>query len=92
MSDQCTHLDTIEFTDGASPGGNDVCPQCVAMGSTWVHLRRCTQCGQVGCCDNSPNQHATKHNEATGHPIIRSIQPGEDWYWCYPDELMFELG
>jgi CPA2 family monovalent cation:H+ antiporter-2 len=85
----CTHLDTIEFTD--VPEGDLVCPQCVEMGSHWLHLRRCTQCGQVGCCDSSPNTHATKHHEATGHPIIRSIQPGESWFWCYEDELTFAL-
>jgi uncharacterized UBP type Zn finger protein len=57
-----------------------------------VHLRRCTQCGHVGCCDNSPNRHATAHFNETAHPIIRSVEPGEEWLWCYVDELAFTLG
>ena len=57
----------------------------------WVHLRRCTACGHVGCCDNSPGQHATGHFGTTTHPIIQSYEPGEDWYWCYVDEIAFEL-
>ena len=71
------------------PMAATVCPTCVAMGSTWVNLRQCLACGQVGCCDSSPNTHATKHHETTGHPIIRSIMPGQDWMWCYLDELTF---
>ena len=89
MSDVCTHLETIEFT--GLPDGALVCPECVAMGSRWLHLRRCTQCGQVGCCDDSPNRHATAHFRATEHPIIRSVEPGEHWLWCYVDEVAFEL-
>jgi hypothetical protein len=61
------------------------------MGARWVHLRRCVECGHIGCCDSSPNKHATAHNAATGHPIIRSFEPGEEWFWCYPDQLMFQL-
>jgi uncharacterized UBP type Zn finger protein len=61
------------------------------MGSQWVHLRRCAECGAVGCCDSSPNRHATQHHEATGHPIVRSLEPGEDWYWCYEDEVAFRV-
>ena len=57
----------------------------------WVHLRMCQSCGHIGCCDNSPGRHATAHHAATGHPIIRSAEPGEDWSWCYVDELMFRL-
>jgi uncharacterized UBP type Zn finger protein len=89
VSDGCTHLDTIEHVEGRD--GVEGCPECMAMGSRWVHLRRCAQCGQVGCCDSSPNKHATKHHEASGHPIVRSLEPGESWFWCYPDELLFEL-
>ena len=63
-----------------------VCPECVALGDTWVHLRICMVCGHVGCCDNSKNKHATAHFRATRHPIIKSIEPGEDWAWCYLDE------
>jgi uncharacterized UBP type Zn finger protein len=64
-----------------------VCEECVATGSTWVHLRLCLQCGHVGCCDSSPNQHATAHHHATEHPAIRSFEPGETWGWCYVDEV-----
>lgn len=82
----CTHLDESP-TDAAVPAER-VCPQCVAMGGRWVHLRMCLACGQVGCCDNSPNTHATAHNRETGHPVIRSIEPGESWRWCYVDSEM----
>jgi uncharacterized UBP type Zn finger protein len=89
VAETCTHLETIHHTEGRE--GVEGCPQCIAMGSTWVHLRRCTECGQVGCCDDSPNRHATKHYEASGHPIVRSIEPREEWLWCYVDELAFTL-
>lgn len=64
-----------------------MCEKCVAMGDGWVHLRACMTCGEVGCCDSSKNQHARKHWESVGHPIMKSIQPGEDWMWCFVDEL-----
>ena len=67
------------------------CPQCIASGDSWVHLRMCQVCGQVRCCDNSPNRHATAHHAETGHPIIRSVEPGEEWSWCDEDELTFRL-
>ena len=67
------------------------CEECLKMGGWWVHLRMCQQCGHIGCCDNSPNRHATAHFRATEHPIIRSVEPGEEWSWCYVDELMFRL-
>jgi hypothetical protein len=85
MAIDCSHLDTST----AVPDGGTVCPTCVAMGSTGVNLRQCLACGQVGCCNSSPNTHATKHHQATGHPLIRSIMPGQDWTWCYLDELTF---
>ncbi len=81
----CTHLDQINSDVVPSANG---CEECLKMGSPWVHLRLCLTCGHVGCCDSSPNRHATKHFHATGHPIVRSFQPGEDWAWCYVDELM----
>ncbi|MGB2711760.1 MAG: UBP-type zinc finger domain-containing protein [Conexibacter sp.] len=86
---QCSHLDQIHVAEpeGAVPG----CPACLAAGDRWVHLRMCQICGQVGCCDSSPNQHATAHHRATGHPVVRSIEPGEDWSWCYEDQLMFRV-
>jgi uncharacterized UBP type Zn finger protein len=80
----CTHLDQIKFKTFA---GKHVCPECVAMGSGWVHLRMCLVCGHVGCCDSSPNKHATRHFHTSKHPLIRSIEPGEHWVWCYVDEL-----
>ncbi|MFJ8580655.1 UBP-type zinc finger domain-containing protein [Micromonospora sp. NPDC093277] len=80
----CPHL--AEAGD-AEPLATTECPGCVAAGSTdWVHLRSCLSCGQVGCCDSSPNQHATRHFEETGHPVMRSVQPGESWRWCFVDE------
>ena len=63
-----------------------VCEECVRMGDSWVHLRICLTCGHVGCYDSSKNKHATKHFHATGHPIMQSFEPGEDWYWCYVDD------
>jgi uncharacterized UBP type Zn finger protein len=86
----CTHLDQVELLD--PPAEIPGCPRCLAIGSSWVHLRMCQTCGQIGCCDNSPNRHATAHHAESGHPIIRSIEPAEDWSWCYEDELMFRLG
>jgi uncharacterized UBP type Zn finger protein len=59
------------------------CEECLAMGDQWVHLRLCVHCGHVGCCDSSKNRHATRHHAATGHAMIRSLEPGEDWAWCY---------
>ncbi|RLT39319.1 MAG: zinc-ribbon domain-containing protein [Chloroflexi bacterium] len=80
----CTHLDQM----GDFPADGKVCPQCVEMGSHWVNLRQCLICGQVGCCDSSPNTHATKHFQETGHPLMRSLQPGDSWLWCYVDEVL----
>jgi uncharacterized UBP type Zn finger protein len=84
----CSHLDEIHLDVAPSGSG---CKECLEIGDIWVHLRRCMTCGHVGCCDSSKNKHATKHYRATDHPIIRSFQPGESWFWCYPDQLMFEL-
>ena len=85
----CTHLDQVVVTEpeGAVAG----CEECLATGGWWVHLRLCLACGHVGCCDNSPGRHATGHFEATGHPVMRSVEPGERWSWCYVDELVFRL-
>ena len=85
MSDECRHLDQIVL--GAEPSG-DGCKECMETGGRWLHLRRCTVCGHIGCCDSSPNKHATKHFHATGHPLVRSIEPGEAWIWCYADQVM----
>lgn len=67
-----------------------ICPECVAQGDKWVHLRVCQTCGHVGCCDNSKNKHATRHFHATTHPVITSAEPGERWAWCYVDKAMAE--
>jgi hypothetical protein len=85
----CSHLDTVEYLE--APAEIPGCEDCLREGTRWVHLRMCQACGHIGCCDNSPRRHATAHNAATGHPIIRSVEPGEDWSWCYEDELMFRL-
>jgi len=81
---QCTHTDQIRPVEPVS----DVCDECVKMGDTWVHLRWCRTCGHVGCCDSSKNKHATKHFHTSGHPIIQSLEPGEDWNWCYMDQIV----
>jgi uncharacterized UBP type Zn finger protein len=86
---RCTHLDQVEILE--VPETVAGCEECLAQGMQWVHLRMCQTCGHIGCCDNSPGRHATGHNGATGHPIIRSAEPNEDWSFCYEDDLMFIL-
>jgi monovalent cation:H+ antiporter-2, CPA2 family len=78
---ECTHLSAV----GDVRPGALVCPSCEERGDRWVHLRMCLTCGAVGCCDSSRERHARAHFEATGHPLMRSIEPGEEWAWCYPD-------
>lgn len=85
----CTHLDTINVTQ--LPYSVDGCEDCLAMDGVWLHLRICLGCGRVGCCDDSPNRHASAHARATGHPLIRSLEPGEDWSWCYVDEVALSI-
>ena len=80
----CTHRDQIKSVEPNTKG----CEECLKMGDPWVHLRMCLTCGHVGCCDSSINKHATKHFHGTRHPIMRSIEPGESWMWCYVDEVM----
>ena len=85
----CTHLNHIRLTQlPATVGG---CADCLATGGQWLHLRICLECGHVGCCDDSRNRHATAHARESGHPIIRSLEPGEDWCWCYVDELALRV-
>jgi uncharacterized UBP type Zn finger protein len=86
MQETCSHLGQIQ---SVSPN-TDGCQECLKMGDSWVHLRLCKTCGHVGCCDSSKNKHATKHFRKTKHPIVRSLEPGEDWGWCYIDEVMIE--
>ena len=83
----CEHVDQI--TDAAPSA--DGCEDCLATGGRWVHLRRCATCGHIGCCDSSPNRHATAHVTSSSHPIVQSYEPGEEWLWCYVDEVAFEL-
>jgi hypothetical protein len=83
----CSHLDRIEVTQ--LPPSIDGCAECLAIGSRWVHLRMCMSCGKIGCCDASPNRHARSHARESGHPIVRSAEPGENWSWCFVDELDF---
>jgi hypothetical protein len=85
----CSHLDQIEMT--ALPRDIEGCEECLKIGSGWVHLRMCMTCAKIGCCDSSPNKHATAHAGESGHPIIRSAEPGEDWSWCYVDNVAFTL-
>jgi uncharacterized UBP type Zn finger protein len=80
----CAHLDTIRDVAPSAPG----CEDCLRIGTRWVHLRLCLACGHVGCCDSSPERHATKHFHATGHPVIQSYEQGESWRWCYVDEVV----
>jgi hypothetical protein len=88
MVDACKHLDDVDEVVPSSDG----CEDCLRIHGSWVHLRLCMTCGHVGCCDSSPNHHATAHfHEHPDHPIIRSFEPGEDWWWCYADNLFFEV-
>jgi hypothetical protein len=86
MAEGCEHLSQMKHVKPSADG----CEDCLKIGGTWMHLRLCKVCGHVGCCDNSPNRHATKHYHGTDHPIIRSFEPGEDWGYCYPDDLFYE--
>ncbi len=83
----CTHLDQIAVTTLPAPIAG--CEECLKLGSGWVHLRMCMSCGKIGCCDSSPNRHASRHARDVGHPIARSAEPGEDWSWCFVDEVAF---
>jgi hypothetical protein len=86
VADTCTHLDHIR---PVSPSGTG-CVECLQLGWQWMHLRRCTECGHIGCCDNSRGKHATAHAHETPHPIVQSFEPGEEWYYCYVDDIAFE--
>jgi uncharacterized UBP type Zn finger protein len=86
----CTHADAVDLDVAPDPrpgdGGRRACGDCLRGGTRWVHLRLCTSCGHVGCCDSSPGRHATAHYRGTGHPVVQSFEPGEQWLWCYADE------
>ena len=87
MTSSCTHLDQVADVQPSSEG----CEDCLRMGGHWVHLRMCMVCGHVGCCDNSPNRHATAHFHAVGHPVIQSYEPLEDWWYCYVELVTFTV-
>lgn len=82
MAANCTHLDQVKPVRPTTKG----CEECLKTRDRWVELRLCLTCGQVGCCDSSKNKHATKHFRETGHPLIQSLQTGDDWRWCYIDQ------
>jgi uncharacterized UBP type Zn finger protein len=88
VADLCSHLDQIQAVTPSSTKG---CSQCMAAGDRWFHLRLCLTCGEVGCCDSSPNRHASRHAAEHGHPVVHSIEPGEDWCWCYVDNTVFAI-
>jgi uncharacterized UBP type Zn finger protein len=83
----CSHLDSIQVTELPEPLLG--CEECLKIDGRWMHLRMCTSCGKIGCCDNSPNRHATAHFHESGHALMRSAEPEEDWIWCYIDEAAF---
>ena len=87
MATSCGHLDQVADVQPSSEG----CEDCLRIGGLWVHLRMCRGCGHVGCCDNSPNRHATAHFHETGHPLIQSYEPREDWWYCYVDDVTFAV-
>lgn len=87
MTAPCTHLDQIRRVTARTPAG---CEECLAAGGRWVHLRLCLSCGHVGCCDSSPNRHASAHFRQSNHPIVQSFEPGERWRWCYADEAYLD--
>jgi uncharacterized UBP type Zn finger protein len=82
---QCSHLESVKVLE--LPNSVAGCEDCLREGGAWLHLRICLSCGRVGCCDDSPNRHATAHYAGSGHPLIRSLEPGEDWSWCYEDQV-----
>ena len=84
----CEHLDQIH---DVVPSSMEGCSECLASGGQWVHLRLCLSCGRVGCCDSSPNRHASHHAALDGHPIVASFEPSKNWSWCYFDRLGFVL-
>jgi uncharacterized UBP type Zn finger protein len=88
----CAHLDSVELLEVPTRSEVPGCEECLKTGGQWVHLRVCRTCGKVGCCDSSPNRHASSHAKADSHPIMSSIEPGEDWSWCVVDEVAFVIG
>ena len=83
----CQHITALP-TEEPAPSTTSGCEDCLAAGTSWVHLRECLTCGKVGCCDSSPQRHASRHASADEHPVIRSFEPGEDWRWCFVDQVI----
>ena len=83
-------MNAIAGIEVSVPPSGTGCVECLANGGWWLHLRRCAQCGHIGCCDTSPAQHATAHARATGHPVIRSFEPGENWFFDYPSSSFID--
>ncbi len=90
-SGPCEHLEHLTEQEFPPPKTPDACEDCLKEGTQWVHLRECRTCGHVGCCDSSPGRHATRHFHETGHPVMRSVMPGERWTWCYVHAVTGEL-
>lgn len=88
MTSHCEHFEPRPRVDAPL----QVCSSCVETGASWVHLRQCLACGRTSCCDESPNRHATAHYRETGHPMIRTAEPGEAWWWCFEDDRLYEHG
>jgi uncharacterized UBP type Zn finger protein len=86
----CQHIEQIQGSSVVVAPSAEGCEDCLKMNSRWLHLRLCLTCGYVGCCDSSPNKHASKHYHATDHPVVKSFEPGEEWLWCYADKALFE--
>lgn len=87
MADTCTHIEAIDSVKGAAAYE---CEECVKIGARWVHLRTCQTCGGTRCCDSSPNKHASRHARGNGHPVVASAEPGEQWLYCFPDDVFAE--
>lgn len=87
MAAICQHVDALPSVAPSADG----CEDCLLIGGRWVHLRMCMVCGHIGCCDSSPNKHATKHFHTSSHPLVQSFEPAEEWWWCYVDEVAFEV-
>jgi CPA1 family monovalent cation:H+ antiporter len=91
MTEYCEHLSHLTEHDFPPPSTPNACEDCLKEGTRWVALRECKICGHVGCCDSSPGRHATRHFHETGHPVMRSVMPGDRWTWCYVHEVAGEL-
>ena len=89
MTGKCSHIGEIRVP--GAPERVAGCEECLAIGGRWVHLRMCQTCGRIGCCDSSPKRHASRHAQAAAHPVLCSVEPGEDWSWCAIDEVAFVL-